>query len=240
LSAAASAPNSGVLVVFAKHPQPGYVKTRMTPALTPELAAAFYAEMLADVLAESARACEALGLCGVLAVSPTEAMRSMADIAPSGFRIVAQSGPDLGARMAHEVAGALATGTRRIVLRGSDSPALGEALLTQIFRALEAADVVASPDLDGGYSAIGLRGPAGEIFDHKMSTREVLRDTLARAENAGLATRTLEACFDLDTLEDLQHLARVRHELPIERCPRTLAFADEHALWKLAPQERPL
>ncbi|MCH7869679.1 MAG: TIGR04282 family arsenosugar biosynthesis glycosyltransferase [Myxococcales bacterium] len=223
-----------VLVVFAKDPQPGCVKTRMTPALSPELAAAFYGEMLADVLAESARACAALGLDGVLAVTPADSIKTLAEFAPENFRIVAQSGSDLGARLAHEVSSALAMGASRVVLRGSDSPALGSGDIAQLIRALDTADLAVSPDLDGGYSAIGLRGPAREIFDHPMSTENVLRDTLERAEGSGLATCTTDGCFDLDTVEDLRHLARVRDSLPAERCPRTLAFADEHGLWKIA------
>jgi rSAM/selenodomain-associated transferase 1 len=226
------ASSSGVLVVFAKEPIPGRVKTRMSPALRPEVAAAFYREMLADVLAESARACSLLGLDGVLAVSPAASMRGFAEIAPKIFRIVSQSGANLGARMAHEVARALATGTRRIVLRGSDSPVLGAGEIAQLFCALHSVDLVASPDLDGGYSAIGLRGPAGEIFDHPMSTRDVLRDTFERAKSVGLTTCESGGCFDLDTLDDLRDLARVRESLPEERCPRTLAFADGYGLWK--------
>jgi len=228
------ATHPGVLVVFAKDPQPGFVKTRMTPALSPELAASFYREMLADVLEESSRACAALGLLGVLAVTPATAMGRLAVSAPKCFKLVAQVGSDLGSRMAHEVASALAMGMSRVLLRGSDSPALGLRDLEELVIALDKADLAVSPDLDGGYSAIGLRRPAREIFDHPMSTTDVLRDTLARAKSAGLSTCTTEGSFDLDTLEDLRHLARVRDSLPKERCPRTLAFADAHGLWTIA------
>lgn len=223
-----------VLVVFAKDPQPGQVKTRMTPVLSPQLAAAFYREMLVDVLDESARACAALDLDGVLSVSPQAAVRALADVAPRNFRVVAQSGPDLGARMAHEVSRALATGAPRVVLRGSDNPALGTGEIASLYRALESVDLAASPDLDGGYGAIGLRVPAWEIFDHPMSTDDVLRETLERARAGGLATRTTRGSFDLDTIGDLSHLAQARAALPAQRCPRTLAFADDHGLWGAA------
>ncbi len=224
----------GALVVFAKDPRPGQVKTRMTPALSPELAAAFYREMLADVLEETACACAALDLDGVLSVSPRAALRALAGVAPKGFRVVAQSGPDLGTRMAYEVARALATGAPRVVLRGSDNPALGANEIASLYHSLEVCDLAASPDLDGGYGAIALRVPARSVFDHEMSTHEVLRATLERADGLGLATRTTAGCFDLDTPEDLVHLARARAGLPAKRCPRTLAFADEHGLWRLA------
>ncbi len=222
------------LVVFAKDPQPGRVKTRMTPALSPQVAAAFYREMLLDVLDESARACAALDLEGVLSVSPATALRGLAELAPKNFRIVAQSGPDLGARMAHEVARALAAGAARVVLRGSDNPAMGTDEIASLDRALDTVDLAASPDLDGGYGAIGLRVPAREVFDHTMSTDDVLRETLERAAAAGLETATTDGSFDLDTIDDLRHLARARPLLPADRCPRTLAFADEHSLWGVA------
>lgn len=222
------------LVVFAKDPQPNRVKTRMTPLLGSQLAAAFYREMLLDVLEESARACAALDLEGVLSVSPEAAMRDLAEMAPNNFRVVAQSGRDLGARMSQEVARALATGAARVVLRGSDNPALGTDEIASLYRALDAVDLAASPDLDGGYGAIGLRVPARAVFDHPMSTDNVLRETLERASAAGLTTATTFGSFDLDTIDDLRHLARVRTTLPRERCSRTLAFADKHGLWGVA------
>lgn len=206
----------------------------MTPALSPQLAAEFYREMLLDVLDESARTCAALDLVGVLSVSPETGIRGLAELAPKNFHLVAQSGSDLGARMAHEVARALATGSSRVVLRGSDNPALGSDVIASLYRTLGSTDLAASPDLDGGYGAIGLRVPAREVFDHPMSTDDVLRETLERAAAAGLTTAIGDASFDLDTIDDLRHLARARTSLPAERCPRTLAFADQHGLWGMA------
>ncbi|MDP6978694.1 MAG: TIGR04282 family arsenosugar biosynthesis glycosyltransferase [Myxococcota bacterium] len=223
-----------VLVVFAKDPQPSKVKTRMTPALSPEGAAAFYREMLGDVLDESARACEAQGVKAVLTVSPASACQAFACFAPPSFRIVAQCEGDLGRRMAYEVARALAQGASKVVLRGSDNPALGADEIARLFDALERCDLVASPDPDGGYGAIGLRVPAADAFDHEMSHGGVLPATLSRAKRAGLSVETTEGSFDLDTPGDLARLAEVRAALPKERCPRTLAYADTHALWDLA------
>lgn len=222
------------LVVFAKDPRPGLVKTRMAPPLSPELAASFYAEMLADVLEESGRACRQLGLRGVLTVFPRSAAGSLAASAPDEFRVVAQSGRDLGARMANEVARSFATGAERVILRGSDNPALGIDELAAINEALDSVDVAASPDPDGGYGAIGLRRAIGDIFDHAMSTDEVLRSTLERAEARGHSTRTTRGSFDLDRVDDLLRLRDVRTSLPRHRCARTLAFADRHALWAKA------
>lgn len=219
------------LVVFAKDPRPGQVKTRMTPPLSPDVAAAFYREMLVDVLNESARACSELGLDGVLAVTPAASVSGFYEIAPRDFSVVAQSGKDLGARMAHEVSRSLAAGCSRVVLRGSDNPALGRDELARLHAALGSVDLAASPDPDGGYGAIGLRVPAHTVFDHEMSTRDVLQETLGHAREQGLTTTTTEGSFDLDSVDDLATLAALRNELPDDRCPKTLAFADAHGLW---------
>ena len=92
-------------------------------------------------------------------------------------------------------------------------------------------DLAASPEPDGGYGAIGLRVPAHAVFDHEMSTRDVLRETLSHARQQGLTTTTTEGSFDLDSVDDLSTLAALRNELPDDRCPKTLAFADSHGLW---------
>ena len=136
--------------------------------------------------------------------------------------------------MAYEVKRGFASGARCVILRGSDNPALGAEELAAVVRALDTHDVVASPDPDGGYGAIGLRVAAGEIFDHTMSTEEVLRDTLARAAEAGLTTTTTNGSFDLDTVWDLARLHAVRESIPPTLCARTLAFADQHGLWQSA------
>jgi rSAM/selenodomain-associated transferase 1 len=215
-----------VLVVFAKQPRPGFVKTRMSPAISEDDAAGLYREMLLDVLAESERACQALRLPGVLTVAPPTAGPELANLAPEGFRVVAQRGSGLGERMEYEVSRAFASGAKRVVLRGSDNPALAAAEISGLFEALDSVDVAISPDLDGGYGAIGLRRSSPGIFDHEMSTASVLDETVRNLEAAGLTVELGPVSFDLDTIEDIRHLTEVRETLPRERCPRTLGYLD--------------
>ena len=225
---------AGALVVFAKAPRPGEVKTRMTPPLRPEEAADFYRCMLEDVLAETARIAPALGLEPLLAVHPPAAVRELASVAPASFRVVAQRGADLGRRMEWAVAEAAAGGARAICLRGSDSPALGAAAIRSALRGLADADLALSPDRDGGYNLVALRRPAPGLFDHPMSTASVLEDTLARARRLGLRARILEPSFDLDSLADLGSLAEARRADPRLPCPRTLAWLDRRGPWEEA------
>ena len=86
------------------------------------------------------------------------------------------------------------------------------------------------PDRDGGYNLVGLGRPVPEIFDHPMSTANVLEDTLARARALGLAVKVAEPGFDLDTPADLRWLARER-ERAAPLCARTLEFLDRRGLW---------
>ena len=221
----------GALLVFAKEPRPGAVKTRLSPPFSAEQAAAFYACLLGDVLEVSAAAAARLGLAPFLYVAPAEACAAVAERAPAGFGARAQRGADLAARMAHALAETASAGYAPLLLRGSDSPLLGEATLAAALAALEEADLALCPDLDGGYNLVALRRPVPGLFDHAMSTATVLADTLANARRLGLEARVLEPGFDVDTAADLSHLARARSEGRAAGCPRSLAFLDRHALW---------
>lgn len=225
----------GTVLVFAKTPRAGLVKTRMSPPLSPEQAAELYGHMLDDVLAATARFAAELDLEAVLALHPAQDCRELAWRVPHPFRVIAQRGVGLGERMAYAAAEAAAAGAWRILLRGSDNPALSRLHFEQVLAGLEDCDVVVSPDRDGGYGLLGMRRPAPGLFDHPMSTHTVLDETLANAHRLGLSVRTADPCFDVDTIEDLQLLASARDDGAAELCPRTLAYLDEAGLWALAP-----
>ena len=234
-SASGAGGATDALVVFAKEPVPGRVKTRLVPPFSPQQAAEFYAAMLDDVLDSSASLARELGIGAWLAVDPPGALRALARRAPTGFRVVPQRGANLGERMGWAVREAFASGARRVLIRGSDSPAVDGEKIRSALTALSESDLVVSPDLDGGYNLVGLRVPAPGLFDHPMSTRTVLEDTLANARAAGLRCDLQEPAFDIDTAEDLVHLARARrgpNRTEITKlCSRTLAYLDERALW---------
>jgi len=230
-----SAARRGVLLVFAKQPEPGRVKTRMVPPLSHQQASDLYSELLQDVLMTSARVAVALGLAPILVVDPPRAAAALARSAPTEFRITPQRGGPLGERMEWAIREAAASGANRILLRGSDSPILDQQQIEAALAALEDVDLVLSPDLGGGYNLVGLRRSTPGLFDHPMSTRTVLEDTLANAAALGLRAEVKPASFDLDSAEDLVRLAAARAGARgprvAELCPRTLAFLDAQALW---------
>jgi len=234
----------GWLVVFAKAPVAGRVKTRFSPPFSPAEAASFYRCLLDDVLEVSAAAAHRLELEAVLAVDDASAVAPLTAAAPSGFRGVAQCGGPLGARMSHVAHQAVAAGAPIVLLRGSDSPCLDVETLADATRALARADLAISADRDGGYNLVGLASRAlagrslGALFDHPMSTPTVLADTLAHAALLALRSVELAAGFDLDRFDDLRWLAAARAAKTLTGCPRTLAFLDDHALWPA--QNRPV
>jgi rSAM/selenodomain-associated transferase 1 len=221
----------GRLVVFAKQPLAGAVKTRLTPPLGASEAAELYACMLQDVLAVSAGAARELDLEAVLALHPGRVAMELAREAPAPFRVVAQCGMSLPERMEWAVGEAAAAAATPVLLRGSDSPMLAPVQIGAALDALSDHDVVIVPDRDGGYSLVGLARPVRGLFEHAMSTRTVAEDTRSSATGMGLSTRLLEASFDVDTVEDLALLAASRQALG-DLCPRTLGYLDEHDLWR--------
>ncbi|UCF41724.1 MAG: TIGR04282 family arsenosugar biosynthesis glycosyltransferase [Gemmatimonadota bacterium] len=222
---------SGAILVFAKSPEPGRVKTRMTPPLSAALAAELYARMLDDILEHTGRLAAELGLQPFLVVDPPSARAAMAARAPETFRVMAQEGSDLAARMERAVGQVAAAGHTPILVRSSDSPSLGLRHLQSALRALAIHDLVLCPDRRGGYVLVGLRRPAAGLFDHPMSTGNVLADTLANGKALGLSTETLTPCFDLNCVSDFRWLMEARAKGESLACPRTLAFLDERQLW---------
>jgi len=222
---------SAALVVFAKEPRPGQVKTRLCPPFEPAQAARLYRCMLEDVLAESAKACESVGAALYLSVHPPVAVPALARAAPAPARTIAQRGRDLAGRMADALARLAAAGFERVAIRGSDSPALPARRIVEGFETLASAELSMARDADGGYALLAVREPRAGLFDHAMSTSSVADDTLANARRFGWRCRELAPGFDLDTADDLRRLRAVPRDVLAARCPRTVGLLDRQGWW---------
>jgi len=209
-----------VLGLFAKAPVPGQVKTRLSPPLSLEDCAQLYEAMLFDVIEQHARSIEsALALW----CAPPEAVGWFEARVPAAFDVLPQRGATLAARLAFAFREHVARGCERIVVRGTDSPTLPLARISEAFDALECVDLVLCPDRDGGYNLIGLRAPCDALFEIELSTGSVLEQTRKRAERIGLRSLILPAHHDIDRPADLE---RVRPELSMALTPRTLAWIE--------------
>ena len=214
----------GWLIVFAKSPRPGLVKTRMSPPLTLLQAAELYETMLADILDASLRFAKELDLDPVLAYYPPDAASEFMDRAPAGYRLQEQRGLDLNGRMANAFAQAAAAGVTRILLRGSDSPALDLDVHQGMLDRLDNGDdLVLTPDQGGGYALIGMRTARPAVFELPMSTDQVMEQTLTAARAIGLKSSLTKPGFDLDHVGDFHCFDSLPTESLLDLCPRTVA-----------------
>ena len=191
-----------LLIIFAKEPIPGQVKSRLAPTLRPEDAARLSEAFLRDCLEEMGRL---PGLALAVAYSPAGARAFFQRLAP-GALLFPQEGPDLGARMSRALDAGFAAGFDAVLLRGSDTPDLPGRVILEAREVLAAgqADVVLGPARDGGYYLIGCKGRAPRLFDDlSWSTAGVLEATLGLAARLGLAVHLLPGWQDIDTVADL-------------------------------------
>jgi hypothetical protein len=174
------------------------VKTRLARALGATKAAAAYRWLATSLLDRLA------GLPNVqLRFAPADAAREVRPWLRPGWRADPQGSGDLGRRLARAFAENFATGDRRVVIIGSDCPAVDRADIRQAWRALETHDLVLGPAHDGGYWLIGLRAPQPGLFRQMpWSTEQVLAETLARARAAKLRACLLRQLADVDTEAD--------------------------------------
>jgi rSAM/selenodomain-associated transferase 1 len=202
------------LLVVAKRPTPGHTKTRLTPPLTPETAAQLYEAFLRDTL-DIMRAVE--DVQPIICYLPEDAEGYFRSLAPD-FALLPQQGVDLGPRLDNALTHCLSDGYARAVIMDSDSPTLPTAYLSHAFQALDTADVVLGPCEDGGYYLIGLKRPAPRLLrEVRMSTPDVVADTLALAEAEGLSVIQLPPWHDVDTVAELDRLREELDSLPPDR-----------------------
>lgn len=213
----------GWLIVFAKAPRPGLVKTRMSPPLSLDECAELYRAMLADVLEATADFAATLDLIPVLAFHPPDAVAELIGCTPPGTRLQIQRGADLGERMANAFAEAAAAGAERVLLRGSDSPALERSLFEAALARLDTGDdLVITPDQSGGYAMIAMRTPQPALFDLAMATEDMLEQTVRIADSLGLRSSITAPGFDLDTVRDLRCFDALSSAQRLDLCPRTV------------------
>lgn len=207
------------LVVMAKHPEPGRVKTRLAARIGPERAARLQRAFIEDLRDRLARV--EVGIEVWWAFWPPAA--PFGDLVP-GPRVFAQRGADLGERIADAMERVRGGAVGDVAAIGADVPHVPLETLAACRRALGGgADVVLGPALDGGYYLIGTRAPQPALFEAvAWGSRAVLETTRARARAAGLATVELRPLGDVDDAAGLEALRDVLSARP-GLLPRTEA-----------------
>ena len=192
------------LLLFARAPVIGCVKSRLRPPLTAEEACALHLAALRDTAEMMERSQPNLTKWIFWSESPPR--EAVTDL-PASLRNTTQCEGDLGRRMQDAFARTLGTGARRTVIIGSDSPHMPAERLSQAFGALEASDLVLGPAEDGGFYLIGSRRFESRVLEAvEWGGAEVLQQTRVNAARCGYSMSLLDPWYDLDRWQDVERL----------------------------------
>ena len=204
--------NDAVILVFAKAPVPGEVKTRMIPAIGSRGAAMLHAALTERALKTGI----ATGVDVMLCAAP-DCKHAFFEACANDFGVSVTAqlpSADLGARMLHALDSALDS-WRKAILVGADCPALTRMHLAAAIDQLSTNDVVLTPVDDGGYALIGARRTDAAMFmDIDWGTGSVVQQQRRALADARLSWHEMETLWDLDRPEDLARLIEL--EPPLE------------------------
>jgi uncharacterized protein len=190
-----------LIILFAKAPVPGKVKTRLAPILTPEAAAELHSTFVDDMI-HRFRSLEG---------SDFELHTDIRNDAwiDTGVTRKLQISGDLGLRMVHALEAGLQAGYSRVLILGSDAPTLPVAHVQTLLSA--DSDIALGPAEDGGFYAIAARRTdTAMLHGVSWSQSTTLAETVEAITRCGLSVELGPVWFDVDTPEDLQRLIASR------------------------------
>lgn len=188
------------LLIFARYPELGRVKSRLAAGIGPAAALAAYQELLARTRAATHKLMVHKTLW--LAEAPQQP-GSAFELWP-GYQHLLQPPGELGAKMMAAFSHAFAAGAKSAIIIGTDCPGITQELLEQAFTALQTHELVIGPAEDGGYYLLGMKELYVDLFSGKSwSTDAVLPHTLADANRLNLSVALLPMLRDVDDAADL-------------------------------------
>lgn len=189
------------ILVMAKAPVPGSVKTRLR--LPPEEAARLQEAMICDAVEKAASVAPV-----TVAASPAAELDSVRKLIPADAPLLAQPEGDLGHRMLAGASELFDRGGAPVLVIGTDAPTLPASYLRDALVSLETeSDAALTPSEDGGYVMIGLRKPYATLFEGiSWSTPQVYGQTVETARRAGFRVYETGLWYDVDVPEDLERL----------------------------------
>lgn len=224
-----SRPNR-VLVVMAKAPKPGMVKTRLSKSLPSAAVTVLYRCLLEDTLALAA----SLTGVEVAVMCPASHQDELVRLLGNTVQVVAQEGEGLAAGLTSVFRHFTTAGQQHVLAFNSDSPHLAPSVLDSAFEILATHDVVVGPTHDGGYYLVGAKAAHPGLFESdRMGTRSALDRLLTRTKALELSTGFTEPFYDIDVASDLILLARELRLAPA-KAPRTAVWFGE---WQQAVAE---
>lgn len=189
------------LLIFAKNPEKGTVKTRLAQTLGEDKALQVYKKLLAHTRR-------------VVSSVQEDKILWYSDFIPkqdrwkeSEFTKKIQQGHSLGKRMQYAFAKAFEDGYEHVVIIGSDCAQIKPGHISQAYRQLKSHDIVVGPSRDGGYYLLGMNQYCPALFENKAwSTEKVLQQTLEECNQLGRSYYLLEPLNDVDTEADWQEI----------------------------------
>jgi uncharacterized protein len=220
------------LVIMAKAPKPGMVKTRLAQFLTPSAVIELYHCFLNDTLALA----QSLDAVEVAVMCPATDVGDLERLAGDAARVVAQTGEGLASGLTSVFENFTTSGQRRIIAFNSDSPHLPRSVLEEAFEKLNAHDVVVGPTHDGGYYLVGAKVFHPTLFAADgMGTSSAHERLLLRATTLGLSVGFAAPFYDIDVVDDLTRLSQELRLYPA-RAPRTAVWLKQ---WELGSGRSP-
>jgi len=188
------------LIVFVKAPVPGACKTRLIPLLGEEITTEFYKSLVHNCFSQLNKLYEIETQIHAYPDIHHDFLKKLS--ADNNAKLYKQKGNDLGQRMFHAIQVSLKS-CSRVVLIGTDCPAIDACYIQSAFNALDHHDIVFGPAADGGYVLIGASTIDPTIFSEiSWSTETVLEQSLLRAKAAGYKVQLLQTLNDIDTPDD--------------------------------------
>lgn len=213
------------LVIMAKAPRPGLVKTRLAQSLPLPAVIELYRCLLDDTVALA----KSLDGVDVSIMCPVSDVGDLSRATNDGIRIVAQTGEGLAAGLTSVFAHFTEEGWRRVIAFNSDSPHLPASVLESAFETLATCDVVVGPTHDGGYYLVGAKATHPGLFtDDGLGTTNAFDALLAQARARGLSVRLTDPFYDIDMAGDLKQLEAELRLAP-HRAPRSAEWLKEWA-----------
>ncbi len=194
------------IILFARDPVAGKVKTRLAPFLSQDLILELYIKFLNDSIEKICRVADADRFIGV---TPADSSGYFSRISRNIERppeIFIQEGKDLGEKMLNTFRARFDEGYEHVVIIGSDSPSLPVAYLEEALNSDK--DLTLGPSTDGGYYLIGMRHKPVDVFTGNIEwgSEKVLTQTLERVKQSGASLKLLPPWYDVDRGEDLKFL----------------------------------
>lgn len=219
------------LIIFAKEPQKGKVKTHLLDCLTKNNCLKLYKAFLRDTLAVARRvSCEKRIIAYEVSAEPVYLKKIGKD-----FSFFRQQGSNLGERMHNAFKLAEEEGGSKIVVIGSDSPTILSEFIEESFNLLNDSDIVLGPAKNRGLYLIGLRKPLRDLFKNiSWDSANIVTRILDNAASLGKKVNKLKEWYDVDDKESLLYLNNsLKHnkDIKVARWTKKALEACSNSFW---------